>query len=79
VVALDAPARQRGQAAGGAAVAKADLLAQMPPLTAEVFRLKVEGYTYAEIAAMVDGVANAKAAENLVARERKRWRARRAG
>lgn len=63
--------------AGDAAVA--GVFAQMPPLTAEVFRLKVEGYTYAEIADRVDGIANAKAVENLVARERKRWRTRKAG
>lgn len=56
------------------------VLEQMPPLVAEVFRLKfLEGYAYSEIADMVDGVANAKAAENMVTRERVRWKTKKAG
>lgn len=55
------------------------VLEQMRPLVAEVFRLKfLEGYTYAEIADKVDGIADAKAAENMVTRERARWKTRRA-
>jgi hypothetical protein len=56
------------------------VLEMMAPLVAQVFRLKfLEGYTYPEIADMVEGVANAKAAENMVTRERARWKTRRAG
>jgi len=55
---------------GGAA----DILDKMPPLVAKVFKLKyLDGYTYRQIAQMVDGVADEKAAENLVTRERARW------
>lgn len=59
----------------------ASILDQMPPLVADVFRLKyLEGYSYAEISDMVPGVPNAKAAENMVTRERAKWRnARQAG
>ena len=52
----------------------AGVLEKMPPLTAKVYELKyLGGYSYAEIALMVDEVANAKAAENLVTKERARW------
>lgn len=50
------------------------ILEQMPQLEALIYRLKfLEGYSYAEIAEMVDEVPNAKAAENRVTRERARW------
>ena len=46
---------------------------QMDPIVATVIRLKhLEGYTYEEIATMVPEVRNAKAAENMVSREKKR-------
>lgn len=52
----------------------ATILDKMPPLVARVFKLKyLDGYTYKQIAQMVDGVADAKAAENLVTKERARW------
>lgn len=58
----------------------AGILERMPPLVAEVFRLKyLEGFSYREIAEMVDGVKDAKAAENLVTREKARWLERKRG
>lgn len=54
------------------------ILEQMDPRVAEVFRLKyLEAYSYADIAQMVEGVTNAKAAENMVTREKARWKQRR--
>jgi DNA-directed RNA polymerase specialized sigma24 family protein len=52
----------------------ADLLAQMDPRVATVFRLHyLDGYTYNEIAEMVPEIRNAKAVENMVTREKSRW------
>lgn len=52
----------------------ADLLAQMGARTATVFRLHyLDGYTYTEIAAMLPDLQDAKAVENLVTREKKKW------
>ena len=52
----------------------AGILERMPPLVEEVFRLKyLEGYSYQEIADLVDGVKDAKMAENMVTREKARW------
>ncbi|MGX5694221.1 RNA polymerase sigma factor [Dermacoccus abyssi] len=54
------------------------VLAQMSPLSARVFRLKyVEGYTYVQIAQEVPGLKNAKAVENLITREKARWKSQR--
>lgn len=51
-----------------------EILAQMPPRTARVmYRKFVHGQTYDEIAADLDDIKDAKAAENLVTRERKKW------
>lgn len=50
------------------------ILEQMQPRTARVMHLKfVEGLSYDEIAAVLDDIKDAKAAENLVSRERKKW------
>lgn len=50
------------------------VLAQMQPRTARVMYLKfVQGRSYSEIAAVLDDVKDAKAAENLVSRERNKW------
>lgn len=58
----------------------AGILEQMPPLVAEVFRLKyLEGFSYREVAEMVDGVKDAKMAENMVTREKARWLERKRG
>ncbi len=52
----------------------AGILGRMPALVAEVFRLKyLEGFSYKEIANLVDGVKDAKMAENMVTREKARW------
>ena len=50
-----------------------EILTRMSPKAARVFQLKVDGYTYQEIAEMVPEMKNAKAVENLVNRERARW------
>ena len=39
----------------------------------QVIRLRKAGQTYDEIAADLDDIKDAKAAENLVTRERKKW------
>lgn len=53
----------------------ADILGQMTPRTAEVMIHKfVLGKSYAEIAQEIEGIKDAKAAENLVSRERHKWK-----
>lgn len=50
------------------------ILEQMHPRTARVmYRKFVQGHSYDEIAADLDDIKDAKAAENLVTRERKKW------
>jgi len=52
-----------------------DIFEQMPPLTAAAMRMKyLEDRSYAEIAACLDGIKDARAAENLVSREKNKWR-----
>jgi len=49
------------------------VLAQMPAHVAQVFQLQQQGYNHTEIAARVDGVADATAVKNIIYRERSRW------
>jgi hypothetical protein len=57
-----------------------EMLGRMKPLTAEVvYRKAVLGMSYEQIAGEVAGIKNAKAAENLMTREKVKWqKARRA-
>jgi len=51
-----------------------EVLSQMDPLVAEIFTKKyIDGLTYEEIAQHIPGIATARAAENRVTREKKRW------